>query len=332
MKITPQDIVGLVGILPTPATPNADRWESVDTVNLAESERMTRMVVEAGTDIIVTTGTFGECATLTARELRDFVGCVAETVARRKLVFAGVTTLNTRDTIERGRAVLDAGADGLFVGRPMWLALDDKLLVRFYRDVAEALSGVPLIVYDNPVAFKGKISQAAYRELAAIPEIVSAKHVGGPALEADLHVVGEQCRLLPMAGDWLDAAQAHPETCVAAWSGAVACAPAALVALATAIKERDWTRAKNISDKCRWAEVAMFAGGDLAAFMDYSIAIAHWRVRAAGLVNPGPSRPPYLDSELPENYKAGAIECGKRWAQLQQEYGQERVGFEDASV
>ncbi len=318
MKITPQDIVGLVGIVPTPATPDAEHWGSQQTVNLDESARMTHIVVEAGTDIIMTTGTFGECASLTAQELRDFVGCVVETVARQRPVFAGITTLNTRDTITRGAELIAAGADGLFVGRPMWLALDDKLLVRFYKDVAHALPGVPLIVYDNPMAFKGKISQAAYRELADIPEVVAAKHVGGPAFDDDARTVGEKCRLLPLAGDWLRAAQLNPDAIKAAWSGAIACAPAPLNALSRAIKARDWTKAAKISERCKWAELAMFAGGDLTGFMDYSIQIGHLRFAAAGLIDPGPCRPPYLD--LPDHYRAGAIECGKRWATLQEEF------------
>lgn len=44
MKITPQDIVGLVGILPTPATPDAGHWSSQNTVDLDESARMTEIV------------------------------------------------------------------------------------------------------------------------------------------------------------------------------------------------------------------------------------------------------------------------------------------------
>lgn len=281
---------------------------------------MTELVVQAGTDIVMTTGTFGECASLTENELNDFVECVVSTVAGRRPVFAGVTTLNTRDTIQRGRALMRRGADGLFVGRPMWLALDDSGIVQFYRDLAEAMPGVPLVVYDNPSAFKGKISQDAYRELAAIPEVVAAKHVGGPALLADAIAVGENCRILPMLSDWLGAALEQPDLMRAAWTGSIACAPSPINQLAVAIAERQWDTAKDISEQCQWAERAMFAGGDLSKFMDYSIPIAHLRFTAAGLIDPGPARPPY--THLPEAYRMGAIECGKRWAQLEQTYQQ----------
>ncbi|MES2414728.1 MAG: dihydrodipicolinate synthase family protein [Pseudomonadota bacterium] len=319
MKITPSDICGVAGILPTPATPDADKWQTDNSVNFSETSRMTDLVVEAGTDIILTTGTFGECATLTGTELKEFVSCVVDTVARRRLVFAGVTTLNTRDTIRRGQELVKVGADGLFIGRPMWLAMDDRAIVRFYKDIAEALPGVPVIVYDNPIAFKGKISREAYLQIAAIPEMVAAKHVGGPSLESDALAVGENCRILPLLSDWLRMAKAHPDLMKAAWTGSIACAPSPLNALARHIRERDWDAAAPVSEKCQWAEAAMFAGGDLAKFMDYSIQIGHLRFASAGLIVPGPSRPPYLD--LPDEYRAGAIECGQRWASLEKEFG-----------
>jgi dihydrodipicolinate synthase/N-acetylneuraminate lyase len=318
MKLTVEDFVGVVGIVPSPATVNASLWNSENTVNLAETEKMVRIIVDAGVDILMTTGTFGECATLTFDELRALVACVVATSGGKRPVFAGVTTLNTRDTVRRGRALLDVGADGLFVGRPMWLALDEPGIVRYYRDLAEAFPDVPLVVYDNPLAFKGKISPAAYQALSDIPEIVAAKHVGGSALETDLLAVGRKMRILPLATEWYPVAHAHPDLAKACWSGGVACAPGPIVALAHAIEARDWPRAKSISEKLQWAEAPMFPGGDLARFMDYSIQIGHLRFKAAGLIDPGPPRPPYLD--VPSEYVAGALECGKRWASLQQEF------------
>jgi len=318
MKVTYDDFRGMLGIVPTPATPDAESWQATNTVNLAETQKMIEVVVGAGIEMIATTGTFGECATLTEPELNDFVACVVETVAGRRPVFAGITTLNTRDTIRRGKALVERGADGLFIGRPMWLALDDQGIVRFYNDIAQAMPGVPLIVYDNPVAFKGKISSAAYAELAKIPEVIAAKHTGGPALAADMAAVGDKIRILPLPGDWQALAEQMPERALSAWSGATACAPAALNAFSKAILARDWQKAREIGARLRWAEQPMFAGGDLAGFMDYSIAIGHLRFQHAGLIDPGPVRPPYLF--LPDNYRDGGIETGKRWAELQREF------------
>ena len=225
MKLTMLDIRGVVGIVPTPATADAESWSATQTIEIAQTEKMVRAVVDAGVDVIMTTGTFGECATLTAEELRTFVQAVVRTVGGKRPVFAGVTTLNTRDTITRGRELVEIGADGLFVGRPMWLAMDEKAIVRFYQDVAHALPGVPLVVYDNPSAFKGKISREVYRALAEIPEVVASKHVGGPSLVPDLLEIGHKMRLLPLEVDWCALAREYPQQAQACWSGGVACAP-----------------------------------------------------------------------------------------------------------
>ena len=320
-QISAADMRGVVGIVPTPATADAERWDAENTVDLAESEKMIRAIVEAGIDIIMTTGTFGEGATLTFAELRAFVDCVVQTSAGRRPVFAGVTTLNTRDTIARGRALLDVGADGLFVGRPMWVALDDAQIVRYYRDIAEALPGAPIVAYDNPGAFKGKISTAVYEQLATIPQIVAAKHVGGPALAADMRAVGERVRVLPLETDWYPIAQQLPDLALACWSGAVACAPSPIAALGRAILARDWATAETLHGKTNWACETMFPGGDFATFLNYSIQLGHERFRAAGLIDPGPTRPPYIGA--PADYLAGATEVGRRWASLEAEYARE---------
>jgi len=317
-QLSSRDINGIVGILPTPSTPNADRWDAVDTVNLAETEKLVRAVVDAGIEIIMTTGTFGECATLTFSELQAFVDCVVRTTAGRRPVFAGVTTLNTRDTIERARKLVQLGADGIFSGRPMWLPLDDRAIVRYYHDLAEALPGVPLVVYDNPWAFKGKISVAAYAELAKIPQIVAAKHAGGPGLETDLAAVGDAMRLLPLDIDWVPFVKKLPQRVTACWSGAVACAPAPLAALSRAVAARDWPEAERIHEKVRWASSVMFPGGDLEAFISYSIPLGKARFKGAELIDPGPGRAPY--SEAPAEYVELSLESGRRWKTLQAEF------------
>jgi 4-(2-carboxyphenyl)-2-oxobut-3-enoate aldolase len=315
--LTSADITGIVGIVPTPGTPNAGDWRAENTVDLVETEKMIDGIVAAGTDIVMTTGTFGQGATLTWDELRAFVDCVVQTARGRAPIFAGVTTLNTRDTIARARALLEIGATGIFCGRPMWIALDDIGIVEYYRDLAEALPGIPLVIYDNPDAFKGPISPAAYEQLAKIPQIVASKHASSPTLESDLVAVGDRIRILPLETHWYRLAKAHPKTALACWSNSVACGPEAVNRLRDAISERDWTQAEAISERINWAAKPMFEHG-LKAYIDYSVQLGHVRFAAAGFINPGPTRPPYRHA--PENMEAGSRESGRRLAQLREEF------------
>lgn len=323
MNITRSDIRGVVGILPTPATADAGNWRAMDTVDTGETEKMVNTVIGAGIEFVMTAGTFGECASLTRAEWLTLTRCVAETVSGRVPFFAGATTMNTRDTISRGRQAVEAGADGLFLGRPMWLPLDDAGIVRFYRDITEALPGVPLVIYDNPAAFKGKISVEAYTELANLPEIVAAKHAGGPSLEQDTQAVGAKMAVLPLDAHWLDAAKGNPDLATACWSGNVACAPTPLAALSRAVLSQDWVGAEKVSAQINWALTPQF-GSDMARFMDYSIPIGRGRFHGAGLINCGPPRPPY--TMAPEDLIAGGEETGRRWAELEQQYRLSRQG------
>jgi 4-(2-carboxyphenyl)-2-oxobut-3-enoate aldolase len=316
------DIRGIVAILPTPALPGADRWDAADTVDHAETERLTRSLVEAGVDIILTNGTFGEGATLTLEELLTFNDTVIQTVGGRVPVFSGATTLNTRDTISRGRALRDLGADGLFVGRPMWVALDDGQIVEYHRSVAEALPDMSQVAYDNPSAFKGKISASVYSRLAQIPQIVAAKHMGlgllGDRFIADLEAVAGKIRLLPVADDWATSSKMYPDEVQACWSGDVSCGPAPLLALRDAIFARDWESAEAIQSEISHALELLFPDGSFDEFSKYNIQIDRAEFEAAGYFKPGPTRPPYTSA--PASYLAGGAEVGRRWAELHKKY------------
>jgi 4-(2-carboxyphenyl)-2-oxobut-3-enoate aldolase len=314
-----EEMVGAVGLLPTPATPDAERWDATQTVNLAETAKMVTAVVDAGIEMLMTGATFGEVATLTWDEVQLFAGCVIETAAPRP-VFIGVTTLNTRDTIARARTLVNMGAAGIFAGRPMWTKLNDRQIVQYYRDLAAALPGVPIIVYDNSRAFRSNIALDVYRELATIPEIVAVRQVGGPATDEAIEAVGHRIRFMPNEKNWYPAARRHPDRALACWSGNVACAPHPFVALSRAIAARDWDAAEAIHRQIEWAGETMYPSGKHDdAFSDYSIQLCHVRFRAAGLIDPGPCRPPYIG--VPDEYVAGAEEVGRRFRVLEERFG-----------
>ena len=320
--LTVAQITGVLGMLPTPATPDADQWSCVQSVDLDETARMAEIVVAGGIGILLTAGSFGEGATLTWEEHQDLTDCLVQSAGGRALIFAGATTLNTRDTIARGRALVGLGADGLFLGRPMWMSLDPRDIVRFYRDVAEALPGVPVIVYDNQFAFKAKITTETYAELSRIPGIVATKHIGGPSIADDLRAVDGRLRVLPVDAQWAALAREFPDQATACWSGNVADGPEPLAALARAIDARDWVLADRIAARMAWAQAPMFPGGKLENFVDYNVPIARARLQGSGLVHSGPPRPPYLHA--PDSHWEGGRETGRRWASLRQEFALSR--------
>lgn len=316
------DVRGVLAIMPTPALDGADDPEMADTVDYAEAERAVEALIGDGVDAIMTNGTFGEGATLTWQELRVFADVVVRVAAGRVPVVVGATTLNTRDTIERAKTIADLGADGLLLGRPMWSYCDDVELVNFYASVAEAVPSLAIVVYDNPEAFRGKISPGAYRALSQIPQVVAAKYPGlGDTFGADLEAAGGRMRLLPVDRDWFRAWELAPADVLACWSGSASCGPRALVAMARLIRAGDRDGAASISQQLQEASAGFFPQGSFRLFANYNVQLEKIRIDAAGYMRAGPCRPPY--THCPTEYAAGARESGRRFAALNAKYATE---------
>jgi len=317
--MTAADVRGIYAILATPARRGISLIGDGDTVDYDEARRSVRNLLEQGVDAIMTNGTFGEAGSLTDQELFDFVECVVETVDGAVPVFAGATTLNTRETIRRGRELVRRGATGLFLGRPMWCAMDDDMIVGFYQDLADALPGVPFIVYDNPEAFKGKLSTSVYARLAEIPNVIAVKYAGfSTQYLSDLDACRGRITIMLVEGFWYYGRRWAGSLAPAVWSGSANCGVAPLRELKDAIESGDDERALAVTTEIRHANKPLFPGGSFEAFATYNVSLEKARFAAAGLTDPGPARPPY--DRTPETYLEGAREAGRRWAALQQKY------------
>lgn len=319
LQTSVDDVRGVYAIMPTPAVPNATDPGLVDTIDYDETRVAVEKLITDGVSAILTTGTFGEGASLLVEELEAFANTVVETSKGRVPIFVGATSLNTRETIARARRLKDLGVSGLLLGRPMWSPCDDDDIVRYYKSVAEAVPELAIIVYDNPEAFKGKISPKVYSKLAEIPQIVAAKYpglVGG--FIADLEAVNERIRLLPVERDWYYAWKWAPDQVVACWSGSASCGPSAIVQLAKMIEAGDEAGALAISRELAAASKTFFPKGSFALFSQYNVQLEKIRINKAGYINAGPCRPPYVS--CPEDYAEGARQSGVLLAQLHHKY------------
>ncbi|WP_300500183.1 dihydrodipicolinate synthase family protein [Marinobacter sp.] len=323
-RLTAEDIHGVWAIMPTPATSDASDWRSTYTVDLKETARIVEELITAGVDGILSMGTFGECATLTWEEKRDFVATVVETIDGRVPYFCGSTALNTREVIRQTREFMNIGASGTMLGVPMWVEADLPTAVQFYRDVAEAVPEAAIAVYANPQAFKFDFPRPFWAEMAKIPQVVAAKYLGIGMLDLDLKLA-PNVRFLPHEDDYYAAARINPERITAFWSSGSMCGPAAPIVLRNSVKRAkssgDWSKAKIVSDDMRGADSTLFPRGDFAEFSKYNIGLEKARMNEAGWLTAGPCRPPY--HLVPEDYISGALKSGKAWAALHAKYSKE---------
>jgi len=330
-RLVYEDVEGIFAIMPTPATEDASDPAAEYTLDEDESRRGARQLADDGVDAIMINGTFGEAATLTPEEWRTFTEIVVDAVDGDVPVLAGPTTLDTRTTIQRTKYARDVGADGVLLGRPMWLELSREATIEFYRHVAEAVPEMGIVVYHNPPAFKNRITPDMWRDLAEIPQVVGAKYGATDAMWRDaVSQVGDRVQLMPIERKWYLASQLAPERARAAWSGSASCDPLPALRLKEAIESGDDERARDLNRRINATNTKFYPQvGPEAVYPEamnvrhddlyglYTIALQKGRIRGAGYIDPGPVRPPY--HVAPEELVEMAEESGREWRELADE-------------
>ena len=320
--LTADAIQGVWAIIPTPATPDASDWRTANTVDLDETARIVEAMIVSGVDGLLSLGTLGEGATLTWDEKRAFIATMVEVARGRVPVFAGTTTLSTRDTVAQTRGAFDLGADGTMVGPPMWNKPDVGSAVQFYKDIAEAAPEMAICVYANSFVFKFDFSPPFWAQVADIPQIVSAKTASAGTYLRDHRASRGRIRMMPIDAEYYAAARMDPETAVAFWSSSASCGPAPVIALRDLVAEAkrtgDWSKARVLNDKIGQAILPTVAYGDFNEFQIHNVALEKGRMDAAGWLKAGPNRPPH--HVIPDRIKELGRLGGENWAALHRDY------------
>ena len=132
------------GSLTALATPFRDGY-----VDMEALFRLCQRQIERGTAALITCGSTGEAAALSAAEYSDVV--VATVGAANPLVpvIAGCCAPSTAATIALGVEAAAAGADALLCAPPPYVRPTQDGIVAHIRAVAHA-TGLPIVIYDVP--------------------------------------------------------------------------------------------------------------------------------------------------------------------------------------
>ena len=186
------------GIVPVLQTPFDDRG-SLDGSAL---ERLVEEAVAAGASGLLVPAVASEVSCLRFDERRLLLRRVAGAVAGRVPIIAGASAPRPREAIEQARLARSVGAAACLVAVPPALYREPRLVVPFFREVAEGAGDLPLMVQDLDFSGPG-LGLDTIRDLVrALPSLAAFKIESvpaGPKYTAVREICGEE---IFIAGGW----------------------------------------------------------------------------------------------------------------------------------
>lgn len=158
------------GVFPAVTT----QFDAQGAVDLRASAAMVSRLTAEGVHGIVALGTVGENNSLSAAEKRQVLKCVVEAADGRVPVIAGVSELTTKAACDFARDAEKLGADGLMALPAMVYVPNEKELDFHFRSVASS-SDLPIMIYNNPAAYRVNLSLDLLRGWSDVPNIVAMK-------------------------------------------------------------------------------------------------------------------------------------------------------------
>lgn len=215
------------------------------SVDLAATKAVQSALIDDGVDGLILLGTCGENNSLEPDEKRAVLAAAQDSVRGRVPVLSGVSELTTPRAVQFARDAEALGVDALMVLPAMvYVPKPDELYAHFAA-VAAATS-LPIMLYNNPPAYRVSIDIDVLKRLADIPNIVAVKESApDPRRFTDLiNAFGD--RFVLMAG-LDDVALEGLMLGAKGWvSGLTSAFPRESVALVAAVKAGDWDTARTI--------------------------------------------------------------------------------------
>jgi 4-hydroxy-tetrahydrodipicolinate synthase len=162
------------GVFPA-VTTQLRRDQSLD---LEATARHVEVLLDSGVSGLVMLGSLGENQQLLPDEKRQVMAATIEATRRRVPVLSGVIENSTFGAIAYARDMEKMRADGLMLLPAMVYKADARETVAHYRAVAAATS-LPIICYNNPLAYTVDITPEMFADLADVKNFVAIKESSG---------------------------------------------------------------------------------------------------------------------------------------------------------
>lgn len=148
------------------------------SLNLDATAQHIETMIASGVSGLVMLGSLGENNALAPEEKLEVVRMAISTANGRVPVISGVSELSTAAACRYARQMEELGADGLMVMPPMAYKAESDEALPFFNAVAQA-SRLPIILYNNPIAYHVDLRPEHFEVLAEEPKFVAIKESSG---------------------------------------------------------------------------------------------------------------------------------------------------------
>src|SRR6266571_2621740 len=158
------------GVFPALTT----QFKADQSLDLDGTARHLEALIKSGIHGVILLGSVGENTALEYEEKLAVMREMRRVAAGRIPVLTGVSEYTTALASRYARDAERSGLDGLMVLPAMVYKADRRELITHFRTVARA-SGLPIMIYNNPVSYHVDLTPDAFVELQNEPTLVAIK-------------------------------------------------------------------------------------------------------------------------------------------------------------
>lgn len=150
-------------------------------------------LIASGVSGLIFLGSLGENQTLAPEEKRAVVEAMVPAVAGRVPVLSGVAESSTAEACRYLRDGEKLGLNGFMLMPAMSYKGDRRETLAHFKTAAQA-TGLPIMIYNNPISYANDVTPEMFAELASIESFVALKESSGnPRRITDLrNTVGDR--------------------------------------------------------------------------------------------------------------------------------------------
>jgi 4-hydroxy-tetrahydrodipicolinate synthase len=229
------------GVYPAATT----QFAADGSVDIAATRAGLVALVDDGVDGLVLLGTCGENNSLEREEKLAVLRAGVEAVGGRVPIITGVSELTTRRAVDFARAAEEIGVDGLMLLPAMVYVPKPEELLFHLNSVAAAVT-LPIMLYNNPPAYRVSIGFDVLDALRDVPNIVAIKE-SAPDPRRFTDVINRYGDRYAVMAGLDDVALEGLLLGASGWvSGLTSAFPQESVALVAAANAGDWEKARRI--------------------------------------------------------------------------------------